>query len=278
MFRNRTFMERDVKMGILERIHAVFSGERVCPPEHLAAYRRLGEQVFELEVELSNTQKPVVLTMTRVTKVLQTMADALLRDAYDDQPVPVVTHEQAEEWYGMIPELMVAARQENLVDGGSMVRLPIRLRKKIESTHRCPVSHLAGMRRAADDVERLLAPILERARLETDKYTSALLLYEGARTRRQVGDAIVGTISHGQKVPDESHEEAEEQYWATLSAYLLTAQGLAYPDCLSGQSLGRDIASKLDLGDVWRITSVTAKREIRNAGEWRKAELDLTEL
>lgn len=278
MFRNDIFMECDVTMGILERIHAAFSGERICPPEHLAAYRRLGEQVFELEVELSNTQEPVVLALVRATKVFQTMADALLKDAYDDQLVPVVTHEQAEEWYGMIPDLMVAARQENLVDGGSTVRLPIRLGKKTEANHRCPVSHLAGMRRAADDVERLLAPILERARLETDKYKSALLRYEEARTRRQVGDAIVGAISHGQHVPEESHEEAEEQYWATLSAYLLTAQGLAYPDCLNGQPLGRDSASKLDSDDVWRITSETAKREIRNAGEWWQAERDLAEL
>lgn len=265
-------------MGLLERIHAAFSGERVCPPEHLAAYRRLGEQVFELEVELSHAEKPVVLALVSAAKVLHTMGDALLKDAYDDQPVPVVTHEQAEEWYGMIPDLMVAARQENVVDGGSRVRLPVRLGKKIESHRSCPVNHLAGMRRAADDVDRLLTPMLERARLEADKYKSALLLYEEARTRREIGDTLVGAISRGQYVPEESHEDAEEQYWSTLSAYLLTAQGLNYPECLNRQSLHQNRVSKLDLDDVWRVTSEIAKREIRNAGEWWKAERDLAEL
>jgi len=264
-------------MSLLERIHAVFSGERICPPEHLAGYRRLGEQVYELEVELAASDKPRARAFVNAAQILQALADALLKDAYDDQPVPVVTHEQAEEWFGMLPDLMVAARQENLSERSSSTLLPVRLGKKIESHHTCPVSHLAGLRRAADDVERLLSSNLERARLESDKYKNALLFFEEARTRRQIGDAIVGSISRGEHVTAETHEEAEEQYWSTLSAYLLAAQGLVYPDCLT-KVAHTDRTCKLDSDDVWKLTSDIAKREIRQSGEWWKAERDLAEL
>lgn len=265
-------------MGVFERIHAAFTGERICPPEHLSSYRRIGEQVYELEVELSGSEKPVVQAIVKSAKVLQTIADTLLQDAYDDRPIPIVTHEQAEEWYGMLPDLMVAARKENLIDGSSDLQLPIRLGKKIESHRTCPIDHLSGMRRAADEVERLMSTSIERAKQQSDRYKDALLLCEEARTRRRIGDAVVGAITNGQHVPAESHEEAEEQYWATLSAYLLVAQGLAYPECLTKQSVRLNRLSKLDSDDVWRITSDIAKREIRQDGEWWKAERDLAEL
>ena len=263
-------------MGIMERIHAAFSGERRCPPEHLAGYRRLGEQVYEIEVELAASDKPRVRAFVMAAKVLQTMADALLQNAYEDLPVPIVTHEQAEEWYSMLPDLMISARKEAISERSANTPLPVRLGRKIESHRACPVSHLAGMRRAADEVERLLSPQLDNARLDPEKNKNALLMYEEARTRRQIGDAIVGSITRGEHVAEESHEEAEEQYWATLSEYLLVSQGLAYPDCLTHPSVQRQC--KLDQDDVWRITSDIAKREIRRSGEWWKAERDLAEL
>lgn len=265
-------------MGLMERIHAAFSGERICPPEHLAGYRRLGEQVYEIEVELAASDKPRVRAYVMASKVLQTMADALLRDAYDDQPVPIVTHEQAEEWYGVLPDLMISARKEAVSEGSATTLLPVRLGRKIESHRTCPVSHLAGMRRAADELERLLSPQLDQARLDTERNKTALLMYEEARTRRQIGDAIVGSITRGEHVAPESHEEAEEQYWSTLSAYLLVAQGLSYPACLDRQSVQHQRRCKLDQNDVWRVTSEIAKREIRQEGEWWKAERDLAEL
>ena len=32
-------------MGLFDRLKEVLSGEHLCPPEDLAAYRRLGEEV-----------------------------------------------------------------------------------------------------------------------------------------------------------------------------------------------------------------------------------------
>lgn len=263
-------------MGLLERIHVAFSGERICPPEHLAGYRRLGEQVYEVEVELAASEKPRVRAFVMASKGLQTMADALLKDAYDNQSVPIVTHEQAEEWYGMLTDLMISARKEAVFEGSAAIQLPVRLGRKIESHRTCPVSHLAGMRRAADELERLLLPQLDDARRDAEKNKNALLMFEEARTRRQVGDAIVGSITRGEHVSSESHEEAEEQYWATLSTYLLITQGLTHPDILAHPSVQR--TCKLDQDDVWRITSAIAKREIRDSGELWKAERDLAEL
>lgn len=268
-------------MSLFERIRAAMTGERLCPPEHLASYQRLGQELYGVEVELSETTSEKSRAYLRAAKCFQVMADALLKDAYDLKTVAGVTHDQADEWYGQITELMIAARQENSFANSAKVLLPIHIGRRHEATGKCPASHLMGMRRAADNVEGLLLPALTRAKLEGEKFRSAILMYDEARTRRQAGDAIVGAISRGQRIADESHEEAEDQYWSTLAAYLLVAQSLEYPSCLEPTAVQATMQSfrhcKLDSNDIWKVTSEAAKREIRRAGEWRKAEADLAE-
>ncbi|KUO96154.1 hypothetical protein ATW55_05490 [Ferroacidibacillus organovorans] len=268
-------------MGFLDRIRSSISGKRFDSPEHLEGYKRMGEEVFEVVVELADCPNLKARAIIQAARSLQVMADALLQDAYSSDahqslPVPMMTHEQAEAWYGKIPDLLVAARQEAAFEGSAKIPLPIRLGKRIESSGLCPVEHLAGMRRAADEMESMFKERMEHARLKSEVYKEEILLYEEARTRRGAGDATVGSILGGRHVPRSSHEEAETQYWNTLSSYLLIAQGLEDPLLLKSASpSGQYAYSKLDANDVWKVTSPIAIREIRQDGEWDEAERDL---
>jgi hypothetical protein len=223
--------ERVIDLSFFDRIRGAISGERMCSPEHLEGYRRLSEQVYTVEVEVVDCTTPKALALLNAAKCFRIMGQALLRDAFptDERgslPVPVVTHEQAELWFGSIPSLLVAARQEASYSGSTHMQMPIRIGKRIEAEGKCPMSHLAGMRRAAEEVEHLFKDRLEHARLSPETHRNVILLYEEARTMKQTADAIVGSIMQGQQVSDESHEEAESKYWMALSDYLLIAQGL----------------------------------------------------
>ncbi|WAH37654.1 hypothetical protein [Alicyclobacillus dauci] len=271
-------------MGLFDRIRAAVNGDRTCPPEHLESYKRLANEVYGVEVELADTKSPRSRAYLQAAKCFQVMGEALLRDAFPgssgaDTAVPMVTHEQAEVWYEQIPDLLIAARQEAAFAGSAKLPLPHRIGRRIEAGRACPTSHLAGMRRAADAIETLLEDDLRHARLEGETYKQPILLYEEARTRRQMGDAIVGTIMDGQHVPVVSHEEAEDHYWQALSNYVLIAQGLADPTLLDQRPAVHTQyqRTKLDSNDPWRVTSKIAIQEIREAGEWWQAERDLRE-
>ncbi|SDW78225.1 hypothetical protein [Paenibacillus sp. CF384] len=273
-------------MGIKDWFLEAFSGQKVCPIEHLESYKRLGEQVYSLHVELADNTSPRALAFVQAARSIQKMADALLGDAFSgDEPkaVPIVTHDQADIWYGMLPDIMVAARQEASFAQSARIELPIRLGTQIEGPKPCPVQHIAGLRNAAAEMEEMLALEVSLARNEKERYREAILLYEEARTRKQAGDSIVGTISNGRHVSEESHEDAEEQYWMALSNYLLIAQGLKDPELLKRPSVGTRTQGmgfkrcKLDSNDIWKVTSPMAASEIKRAGEFFQAERDLIE-
>lgn len=273
-------------MGLMDWIREGITGQKICPIEHLEAYKRLGEQVYSLHVELAGSQSPRALAFVQAARSLQTMADALIGDAFDGdepKPVPIVTHDQADVWYGALPDIMVAARQESAFANSARMQLPVTLGKQIEGPQPCPEQHLAGLRRAAGDMEELLKLDVDLARAEGDRYKEAILLYEEARTRRQAGDSIVGTISNGRRVSAESHEEAEEQYWIALSNFILIAQGLNAPELLKqvpglNRTTGAAFKScKLDSRDIWKVTSELAIRDINRSGERAQAIEDLNE-
>lgn len=271
-------------MALLDRLKGILSGQRMCSSEHLASYKRLGEQVFEVEVELADATNTRALVLLRAAKSLQVMGDELLRDAFqsDDkpsQPVPVVTHELAEAWYQRIPDLLVAARQEASFQDSSNVSLPIRLGNRAESQGACPIQHLAGLRRATDEMDNLVKDKMAYVRTMGDVYKPVILLYEEARTRRQSGDAIVGSIASFQRVSPQSHEEGEEQYWLALSFYLLIAQTLEDPT-LSAQGFhsAKQKECRLDSRDLFKITSKIAIQEIRQFGEYAQAQVDFAEI
>lgn len=271
-------------MGLMDWLREGFTGQKICPIEHLEAYKRLGEQVYSLHVEFADTKSPRALAYVQAARSLQTMADALIGDALDGaepKPVPIVTHDQADAWYGVLPDIMVAARQEAAFAGSARTPLPVRLGTQIEGPKPCPEQHLAGLRRAAWEMEELLRLEVDLARTEGERYKEAILLFEEARTRRQAGDSIVGTISNGRRVSAESHEEAEEQYWIALTNFILIAQGLKEPELLKpapGRTSGTvSRTCKLDSRDIWKVTSELAIRDINRSGERAQAIEDLNE-
>lgn len=276
-------------MELFNRIRAVLSGLHACPPEHLAAYRRIGEEVYGVEVELAGCETPRALALMRAAKGFQVMADALLFDAFSSAgtavaSVPVITHELAESWYERIPELLIGARQEAMFAGSAKTGFPVRLGKRIEARGACPVQHLAGMRRAAAALEDLLQEGLERARLQPDMHREALLLNERAGVNRRVADAMVGSIMGGQHVSIKTHEEAEQKYWEVLAEWLIVIQAMEDPSALRSIAANKNPTSKsavrtrLDSADVWKVTSQAAQLQIRRSGEWEAAEKDLAEL
>ncbi|MBB6734547.1 hypothetical protein [Cohnella zeiphila] len=275
-------------MGLFDWIREGLTGERVCPPEHLESYKRLGEQVYELHVELAECNHPRALAFMQAARTVQAMADAMLGDAFSasdrsPRPVPIVTHEQADVWYGMIPDLMIAARQDAAFPDSARIALPVRMGRQVEGPDPCPVEHLAGLRRAAEKMEEMNAQAVESVRSQGDVYKTVILLYESARTRKQAGDAIVGSIANGRRVSKESHEDAEKQYWLALTDYLLIAQGLKAPALVAQAPSAapspdyRQRRCKLDSADIWKVTSSVAKREIIRSGEWDQAVEDLEE-
>lgn len=281
-------------MGLFDWLRGSSADEEICPDEHLESYKRLGEQVFGLHVELSESQHPRALAYLNAARSLQTMSEALLGDALTGgkkKPVPIVSHEQVDDWYGRIPDLLVAARQEAAFEHSASLPLPIRIGEQIEGPSPCPVEHLAGLRRAAGEMENLVSDGIAQARLEGDRFKYAILLYEEARTRKQAADAIVGIITNGRHVSEESHEDAEAQYWTALSNYILVAQGMKAADVLDAEDLRKPKVQKepaltpkqdtrrckLDSDDIWRVTSQKAIRDIKRSGEWEQAEHDLVE-
>ncbi|MGD8188695.1 hypothetical protein ACQCN2_01725 [Brevibacillus ginsengisoli] len=269
-------------MGLFNWFRENVTGQKICPIEHLQSYKRLGEQVYELHVELTECENPRALAFLQAAKSLQTMADALLGDAFsgiDGKPnaVPIITHDQADVWYGLIPDLIIAARQEASFQGSSNLALPIQLGTQMEGPSPCPVEHLAGLRRAAAGMEEMVQVDIQIARTKGEEYKAAILLYEEARTRKQSGDAIVGILSEGRRVSEETHEDAEQQYWKALSSYMLVAQGLKGSDILKKENTLNRKTCKLDSKNIWKVTSQIAKSEVKRAGEWEQAEEDLTE-
>ncbi|UOF92326.1 hypothetical protein LSG31_09255 [Fodinisporobacter ferrooxydans] len=258
---------------MFDHIRSMLTGERICSKEHLDSYKRIGEQVYEVEVEMSDCQKPRVRALLAAAKSLNIISEALLKEVFDNKPVSSVTHEQAEKFYGLIPDLLIGIRQENVMDHSSKVKLPISLSDQIVSDRRCPTRHLAGMRRAADEMERLLQSSMERFRASDDN-KPMLLRFEEARIKRQIADAMVGSIMQGQKVSEESHEKAEEGYWDALETYFKIAQQLEDPS-IAWETVKKPRHQQNN--DIWRITSRRAMQDIRQSGEWEEAEKDIAE-
>ncbi len=266
-------------MGLLDKIHRAISGMEEDSPEHLEGYRRIGDEVYQAQVELSDAQNPRVLLLLRVAEYFQTVANALLLiptlDSKSLTSVPQITHLVAEDWFGRIPELLIAARQEAIVPNSSTVVLPIQLGQPRHSDGTCPLSHLAGLRRATDAAFEFVTPDVSRVRVHPEQNAKILLLYEETRTRKNTADAIVGSLSEGKKIPSRSHEEAREEYWKGIRQCLLITQGLRDISLLPSR-LGR--RSTLDLEDPWKVTSRLAISDIRTSGEDGQVEQELRTL
>lgn len=264
-------------MGLFDRIRRALSNQDICPPEHLEGYKRIGEDVYEAKVELANETNTRVKLLIRVAESFQIMGDALLIDigsnhVFTNSSNPEITHKQAEIWYGQIPDLLIAARKEAIQPGCSNLTLPIFMGRRIETAHTCPVSHLAGLRRAASTLEDLIAEDISLMRYDKEHNRETLLLYEEARTRRNTGDALVGSIMNGKNVPHQIHEDAIAQYWQALFHYLLVVQGIEDRALLKAWWSPH---SKLESENSWKVTASLAKEDIQQSGELERAQREL---
>lgn len=222
--------------------------------EHLESHSRIGQQVYVVYAELKHCGNPRALAYAQAARSFQTMADALLGQGFansaEDVELASITKQLADEWYGKIPELLVAARQEAAFSNSSAYVLPVMINRSMAgSPRRCPDEHLAGLRRAASGMERLVADDAELARLDGRTYKSTILYYEAARTHKEAGDMLAGSLG-SRGMPDETIEDAAAHYWKSLFNYVLVAQGLKYPEMING--LWR---CKLDSDDVWKVTA-----------------------
>ena len=267
-------------MGFLERLHRALTGSEADPPEHLEGYRRVGDEVYQVKVELVSVDNSRAHLLLHTAEYFQVIANALLpMEGLSDEralrTVSEVTHALAEDWFGKIPDLLIAARQEAIAPNSSSVVLPVQMGQRPHFRGTCPLSHLAGLRRATDAAMERLSDRINRVRAHPEEHQEILLLYEEARTRKETGDSMVGSITAGQRVPARSHEEAEEQYWKVLAHCLLIAQGLEDGSVLPSHSARR---SALDNEDPWKVTSRLAISDIRNAKEESQVEQELVSL
>ncbi|MHB1627759.1 MAG: hypothetical protein ACYCVB_05195 [Bacilli bacterium] len=271
-------------MTILNRFRSALSGRYVCPPDHLEGYRRIGESLYAAEAELSETASPRTRAILAAARCLRIMADALLAEVFvanggSEQKIPVITQKQAETWYDAIPRLIAAARKETAFSGAAGTAAPLRLPSLLRGPLASPIDHLTGLRRAAQELHELIQTKIELARFEPTLYREAILRYEETRTRREQADAIARSVRNGESVlPADLHAKAEQAYASALSSYLLVAQWLEDPTLQpAGSPARRPASAQKDQASetLWRVSSTVARRQIRRAGEGRKAEQEL---
>ena len=266
-------------MLIFHRDRSGLSGRAVCPPAHLEGYRRIGESVYIAEVELSGTTSPRIRSILAAARSLQAIADALLTEAFainggEKRPIAAVTHKQAEAWYDRIPRLLAAARKEAAFAGASGAGIPVRSVYLLETPSACPADHLQSLAKTARELHERIGPKIDLARFEPDRYRVAILCYEDGRTRHEEADAVVRALRSTATLPADLQEKAVRSYGVALTSYLLIAQWLEDPALQTATEPAASPPSRPSppSADVWRSTSDRARRQIRQSGEWRKAE------
>jgi len=212
--------------------------------QQLAGLRRVGEMVFELDDELQAAKKRSpdrnfdrANAFYLAADVLVTFADAFVLDAFMDpnhpNHVPHVTFLQAAQFYQLIPDLVTAVRRELAYEGTGEVDLPVLPGPRLEAPGRCPIEHLLAMRRAAEKTEELLGTrieLLQREGADPEAIKTPVLMMTDARTAKASADAVLGSLSRHEHVPDEQNQEAERLYYdGVLRSYLYAAQELSLP-------------------------------------------------
>lgn len=260
------------KVGLLGWIREKLAEYKNGPEEHLESCSRISHQVFAVSAELEYCGKPLALAYLQAAKCFRTLADALLGEGFPDSAGgsrggPAIMHELADEWYGKIPELLVAARQEAAFSYSAAYPLPVLLWTPESEAASIPESYLAGLRRAASAMDELVANEAELARLDADLFRTTILLYEAARTHKELGDALTGSLIE-REISEETIKDAAAHYWKALPNYMLVAQGLKAPQILNQYSLISFQKCKLDSKEVWRVTAPAVIEHFKENGSW----------
>lgn len=220
--------------------------------QQLAGLRRMGGMVYELDDEMKQREAGPASARAHAyygaAQVLITFADAFVLDAFLDpehpKHVPHVTFLQAAHFYRLVPDLVTAVRRELAYPGSGEVHLPVLPGARMEAEGKCPVEHLLAMQRAAEKTEELLGTrieLLQRQGGSNDRVKTPVLMMTEARTKKSSADLILGAIRRGERVPAETHEEAEGLFYdGVLRTYLYAAQELALPGVTAAAPVTED--------------------------------------
>lgn len=139
--------------------------------------------------------------------------------------MPMVSHHQAIALLRQANEQLASASAA-LYDpayGGDR-DLPVPLEPRVESEDRCPVGHLKGMLRAAEELDNLAHVEVEtyaaaaQAGAPPEIQTTARRLQAElakAETDLKTAEFAVSPILNGESVDRETHEGAEDQLWSS---------------------------------------------------------------
>jgi len=207
--------------------------------------------------------------------------------------MPRVSHDQAMALLRQAGDYLAlshAALADPAYDGGRA--LPVPLEPRVEAEGRCPIAHLRGMldgatyleNYAEDEVGRYAAARPAPRRLQAELAV--------ARSRLATATGAVLPILNGEPVDEETHEEAENNLWAALAAYVRLGQVVAIPSLLTSQAAPSSRAGRtghtpppppqvtgprrIDRAERWVLTDGNARRRLREEGrtDWAEDELD----
>lgn len=274
--------------------------------EAIAQRREAGElthpgRPWETHAEISHA-----LLYFWVAQALATIARALKEVDDETDPatvgyMPPATHTQAMSLLRQVPDflaLTAAAVADPTYEGDRA--LPVSLQPRIEVEGRCPPPHLKGLLRGAQRLN-------EYAQVEVETYCGTLshpdvpeqvasamrrLQAELARAQSNLrtAEAAVMPILNGQRVDQQTHEEAENYLWSSLETYMWLGQIVAMPSLLDEPVVGRTtgtgghrpppprVSRTVAHGDRWLLTSDMARRELSSTGRTPWAEDELQEL
>jgi len=218
--------------------------------------------------------------------------------------MPRVSHDQAMALLRQAGDYLAlshAALADPAYDGGKA--LPVPLEPRVEAEGRCPISHLRGLldgatyleNYAEDEVGQYAAATSATSATPTEVTTAARRLQAelaAARSRLAMATGAVLPILNGEPVDEETHEEAENNLWASLAAYVRLGQVVAIPSLLTSQTMPPPRAERMghtppppprvtgprrvDRSERWVLTDGNARRRLRDEGRasWAEDELD----
>ncbi len=254
--------------------------EREMSPTDLEACARGGAQLADLDeaialeiealrpADAEDTWEPAshqrqAMALAWCARALTTIVDRMLTADEGHQGsgyLSVVTYVQVRELYVQVPRL-VGQAWEALANPSFRAdrSLPLALGPRVPAEGTCPVSHLRGMKAAADE----LAALLDAREAEGDAIAQRRARAASAHT---LATRSLDALDTGGGALD-AHDEAESRIWAALSQQYRLGQLLAMPALLEGAGMagedaeGRTIAPE----DRWYLTNPEAREDLEGS-------------
>lgn len=201
----------------------------------LAGFRRMGGQIFDVYNQLNNEETSGrARAYINVARGIQVIADKMV-EPYLDPPKDVIklTHDQALALYQQIPDLVTAAKQEAIDEGGRRdIALPYILSGRLDQPEgvASPPAHLQGMLRGVQALCDMVEAEIQLA--ATASKGAKLYLAEATTNRDSASYMVAGLLDHS--LPQENHEQAEKYLWLCALYALAAVQELYVPNVFHG--------------------------------------------